>query len=623
MQVHAEQRPAATTAPTAAEMAAASVFTADGYVDDEGAAHITVRPDAEVAARERRQDLRAQAADRLAAAVAGAANPEEANLIKDIFDHIPRLLDLSDSHSESEGDATWSRWQTIRNAAEGKARKILAMQPASAGDAARRIALYREILAYTEGSLPGAGLNDLLDDDVSTICTAAVTALEQLAGRGDGDWDESLRAYEAASAASDACTEQETLRDLPKDEWEANQRVHSAWKVARQRLIHSPAPTWAGLGIKTAAFVRYFDDDTKWCGAAQTLIDICKQIGSIPPDQADAVDVLVASGSAEQIAFYLANSKDGYREWACDVGAVTELASTVELIVREARSLAEETEAGRAMSAAARSAVWFKQIPAGFDTLVAKNKSVPPAADPVTWASLTDRLETLRIRRDAASQVSDRTGAPEDDKVWDAADDLWSACMEEVINFPAETYSHIALKLQLGADRWVFDNLGETITDPDQLAKAAEGDEATRWYTARIYMDLQRLAGVEGECQASAQAKRFSAALKVHNELDGKRGASPAEEAECEAQWKTMLAAEAALPTITPASRAGVAFQLLHACGEIEAATRAPDEADREACGERIQQAIVGAINALGLPYDPLTAEFYVGPALENLGSAQ
>lgn len=138
------------------------------------------------------------------------------------------------------------------------------------------------------------------------------------------------------------------------------------------------------------------------------------------------------------------------------------------------------------------------------------------------------------------------------------------------------------------------------------------------WFGQSAFLDAQDqptpLSSKDGDCEVAQQADRFAKALVRHSELDGKRGAVV--EAECDAQWHLMVAAEESAQAGQPTSHAGVAFQLLCAVGEIEAVENGRDEQVKLDAGEKIRTAVSNAIAGLDLPHDAKTAAYFLGDRL-------
>lgn len=68
-----------------------------------------------------------------------------------------------------------------------------------------------------------------------------------------------------------------------------------------------------------------------------------------------------------------------------------------------------------------------------------------------------------------------------------------------------------------------------------------------------------------------------------------------------------------------PTTKAGLAFQLLVAAGEIEVAQFGTTEAQKAVAAENIRTALSNAVRVMGLPFDYRTAKFYLGGRLGDL----
>ena len=240
-----------------------------------------------------------------------------------------------------------------------------------------------------------------------------------------------------------------------------------------------------------------------------------------------------------------------------------------------------------------------------------------------TYREAQDAAEARGIEVDAAFAQGSTADEVERDaagKAYEAALCRADALLETIVDRPVEAADQLVIKHQLAADRWLLGNKGETLTDRHFVNRIASEKEATRWIMGRVHQDLQRLAGIEGECRVARQAARFAEAVVRHRQLDGAKGAIV--EAECAAQWHTMIAAEVTAQADTPTSRAGVAFQLLCAVGEIDTVENGGDDDAKEEAAEKIRFAVANAIAALGLPFDAETAQFFLGDRLAK-GLAQ
>ena len=446
--------------------------------------------------------------------------------------------------------------------------------------------------------------------DHATVAAKAIAAAEAL----DESWEAVSTVYAQALAASDHATTLE-MTAATDDLVIAHAPIHNAMLAARSRLMTTAAPHWAGLAIKADAFLRMWGDDetSRYALAAKRLAIAAAQIGEVLPSEANVVEVMEARGHAERLCYYLAHDDDGYRNWACSVGGVGRIASEAERIASESRDLASATPVHQGMSGEIISAVWF-----GHSAVLDAHEPTPPS-----WDAQIRVLEAARAEAQArgveVDAVFDDEASGEHaravaEKRYQTAQSLADTALDAIIDRPVATVGELLQKHQLAADRWIFGNEGETLADPAFVARIISDQDAVPSLVGRIHQDLQRLAGVEGDCFVGQQATRFADAVVRHSELDGERG--EAVEAECDAQWHAMMASETTAQAGVPTSRSGVAFQLLCAVGEIEVVENGRDDEAKREAGEKIRLAVVNAIAALGLPADARTAEFFLGDRL-------
>ena len=455
------------------------------------------------------------------------------------------------------------------------------------------------------------GYSDADGVDHVTVATKAVAAAETALSA----WDVAEAVYIEARAASDKATDLE-MTATNDDHVIAHEPIHSAYLAARSRLMNTTAPHWAAVGMKAEAFLRMWGDDesARYAQAARSLATAAGKIGKAPLPEADVVDVMAARGYAERLCYFLAHDDDGYRNWACCVGGVGRIAGDAERIADETRDLAKATPIQQAMSGEIISAVWF-----GKSAVLDAHE--PPR--PPTWDAL---VRAYGAAKEEASERGTEIDAVYDDpdatterkeratSRYEAAQCLADTALEAIIDRPVTSAGELVTKHQLAADRWLLGTIGETLADTAFVDRIASEKEATRWIMGRLHQDLQRLAGIEGECEVARQAARFAEAVVRHRDLDGAKG--DVVEAECDAQWHTMIAAETAAEAGSPTSRAGVAFQLLCAVGEIDTVENGRDDDAKEEAGEKIRTAVANAIAALGLPFDPETAQYFLGDRL-------
>lgn len=230
----------------------------------------------------------------------------------------------------------------------------------------------------------------------------------------------------------------------------------------------------------------------------------------------------------------------------------------------------------------------------------------------IGWHENADLTDSVRAEREQ------REVTAEDEAVWQAASDRHWAAVDALTNYiprtPAELMRKATLLTNKGDTRLRADEQFADIylRDAEAVARMVlAGDEC---HSDQISTWEARLTKTESACEVGRQSERFAGALALHKVLDGQRG--EVVEAECEAQWYTMLAAEATAQAGLPVARAGVAFQLLCAVGDICVVESGVNQQAKDQAGERIRSAVVNAIAALSLPFDPTTAEYFLGNRL-------
>ena len=209
---------------------------------------------------------------------------------------------------------------------------------------------------------------------ISSAARAVATAgapHASTSANGRTAWDSLAAQFKAASIACDAAADLEFEGSNPEF-CKAHAPIYAEFRVARDRLMATPAPHWAALAVKVKILIQRYDEDglDQWQAAAGDLIRTAEAIGDGPPADADLIQVMHARGYAERIPYLLATSPDGYANWAACIGAVAELATFAEAITLESRTLAEANPTHRMMSGQIISAVWFGKT--DLDGLMAK-----------------------------------------------------------------------------------------------------------------------------------------------------------------------------------------------------------------------------------------------------------
>ena len=233
--------------------------------------------------------------------------------------------------------------------------------------------------------------------------------------------------------------------------------------------------------------------------------------------------------------------------------------------------------------------------------------------------------------RDAQEKVARRlpatlaAGAGEKDEAYlEEAYVQRDEAIESLVDVPVETLDQLARKFQIGADRYFCEMDGESFLNPDWVAKVASESTATYWFLARLYQDIERLAKAKPpriHCEVENSSDWFAEALRRYNFLDTRLTAHGDAQKAAHAEMERAVEVGQAH---TPQTRAGVAYQLLLAAGEIDTVENGSTDEYKSEAGERIRVAICNAIRTLGLPFDYQTAEHFLGDRLADLdGSAR
>lgn len=213
-----------------------------------------------------RRALAVEAAEALPVAIAAVATDRERDLITRIFEAIPDVLSLSQAHSEADEfdkdtvDEKWAAWDAARSDVETLARELVALPAESVGAASRRVSLYRKILTFTEGAPEGEGLDGLLDEDAKIMGSAAISALEALAGQEPDrtEWDAAVKALRDAEwrlqcagreedSHARAAFVEELVRESLKERLDA---AYADRDTARTQVLAMDPPDAGGLLIQ-------------------------------------------------------------------------------------------------------------------------------------------------------------------------------------------------------------------------------------------------------------------------------------------------------------------------------------------------------------------------------------
>jgi len=118
------------------------------------------------------------------------------------------------------------------------------------------------------------------------------------------------------------------------------------------------------------------------------------------------------------------------------------------------------------------------------------------------------------------------------------------------------------------------------------------------------------------DCEVSGLSGEMFEALSTHDELDAKdtstTALSPKEILAYSRAENDLMAIPSAALRMTPASKGGVAFQLVAAMGQLHAVQHAVSD-DADDAANLIRSAVANAIQVLDLPITPLVAKFFMG----------
>jgi len=176
-----------------------------------------------------------------------------------------------------------------------------------------------------------------------------------------------------------------------------------------------------------------------------------------------------------------------------------------------------------------------------------------------------------------------------------------------LISTPAETPEALAFKAQVFSQEWT-------------------GERAALSFAEQVVRDARRMGRIPARLPASCAVADLSGemldALSTFEEHDVKdTKALPPKDALAYSRADHDLSAiPSAALRMTPASKGGVAFQLVAAMGQLHAVQHgASDDADDAA--NLIRSAVANAIRVLDLPITPLVAKFFMGDALGDDGA--
>lgn len=204
---------------------------------------------AEDRASARRAVLKTEAQAAAPSAIAAATTEHERDLIGRIFNAIPSVIALSQAHSEADAsnapslDSDRNRWEEARTKVEAMAVEVTALPPECAADALRRVLLYRQVIAWTEGAPLSQGFEGVFEEDMQVMGGAAIKALERLAAPPPDrtTWNAALaRFHEAKSAYEDISAQWDALDD-------AITARAPAWNRRPRECDGKPLLRWSSL----------------------------------------------------------------------------------------------------------------------------------------------------------------------------------------------------------------------------------------------------------------------------------------------------------------------------------------------------------------------------------------
>lgn len=198
----------------------------------------------------------------LPSARSAARSEKERQLLTEIFDSIPKVLTLSEAHSVledagRESDLAERRWVRALAQVQAKLNQLINLPVESAGDAHRRLTIWREVYGMIELPEAKKTLNDLDREDLHVVADAALKAIRSLANpkptAADRIWSEALDRFLKADASH---------RDpaLSDDDWD-----HATDRASELegQLHRTPAPTIAALAEKMRLTLKIQLEDHK------------------------------------------------------------------------------------------------------------------------------------------------------------------------------------------------------------------------------------------------------------------------------------------------------------------------------------------------------------------------
>lgn len=227
----------------------------------------------------------------------------------------------------------------------------------------------------------------------------------------------------------------------------------------------------------------------------------------------------------------------------------------------------------------------------------------PWGDDPkLTPDEAAEKLAIFRPHEVARAEFSKAIGLPELRVEEDAALRAVNDAVATLISTPAETPEALAFKAQVFSQEWT-------------------GERAALSFAEQVVQDARRMGRIPAPLPAGCAVADLSGemldALSTFEEHDVKdtKALPPKDALAYSRAAHDLSAIPSAALRMTPASKGGVAFQLVAAMGQLHAAQHAvSDDADKAA--NLIRSAVANAIRVLDLPITPLVAKFFMGDAL-------
>lgn len=227
----------------------------------------------------------------------------------------------------------------------------------------------------------------------------------------------------------------------------------------------------------------------------------------------------------------------------------------------------------------------------------------PWGDDPkLTPDEAADKLAIFRPHEVARAEFSKAIGLPELRVEEDSALRAVNDAVATLISTPAQTPEALAFKAQVFSQEWT-------------------GERAALSFAEQVVQDARRMSRIPAPLPASCAVADLSGemldALSTFEKHDASNATAlhPREILAYSRADHDLSAIPSAALRMTPASKGGVAFQLVAAMGQLHAVQHGiSDDADDAA--NLIRSAVANAIRVLDLPITPLVAKFFMGDAL-------